>query len=411
MKFLEQYKNLSREIYVLFFGRVVTSMGALIWPMLTLILKNKLGYDATTIATVTLVMSVLAFPMMLIGGKVADTLNRKWTIVCCDLVTVATYILCGILPLSNFSIILLFLGSVFATIEGPSYDALIADLSDSEGREKAYSLQYLGSNLGLVLAPTLGGLLFENYLGLAFIITGIATLSSTVLIIFFIRRTSVEKKHISKYEERQDGVGLLDILRRRKIILLYAFLIGVAGLVYSQYNYLLPLNMEMLYGARGATIFGTLTSTNAFVVIAATPIITTFVGKLMDVRKILVGEILIVGGLFGYLFVQGMIPMYYVLMAIFTVGEVFNTLGTQPYMTRRIPSTHWGRVNSLVGAFQGGFSAIGNILVGKIVDSRGYSAAWVTVGILGAVTILTALLLVLRDRRAFPLLYEEKHDE
>ena len=43
MKFIQQYKNLSKEIYILFFGRVVTSMGSLIWPLLTLILKNKLG--------------------------------------------------------------------------------------------------------------------------------------------------------------------------------------------------------------------------------------------------------------------------------------------------------------------------------------------------------------------------------
>ena len=37
MKFIQQYKNLSKEIYILFFGRVVTSMGSLIWPLLTLI--------------------------------------------------------------------------------------------------------------------------------------------------------------------------------------------------------------------------------------------------------------------------------------------------------------------------------------------------------------------------------------
>ena len=30
MKFIQQYKNLSKEIYILFFGRVVTSMGSLI---------------------------------------------------------------------------------------------------------------------------------------------------------------------------------------------------------------------------------------------------------------------------------------------------------------------------------------------------------------------------------------------
>lgn len=201
MKFIQQYKNLSKEIYILFFGRVVTSMGSLIWPLLTLILKNKLGYNATTIATITMAMSILQFPMLLLGGKLADTMNRKKIIVCCDMVTVISYIICGLLPLSGYSIALFYLAGVFATIEGPSYDALVADLSDSESREKAYSLQYLGMNLGLVLSPTIAGFLFENYLGLAFIITGIATFSSTLLIILFVKQLRVEKKKVSEYEE------------------------------------------------------------------------------------------------------------------------------------------------------------------------------------------------------------------
>ena len=406
MKFIQQYKNLSKEIYILFFGRIVTSMGSLIWPLLTLILKNKLGYSATTIATLTMAMSILQFPMMLLGGKLADTLNRKWIIVICDLVTVTAYIICGILPLSNFSIALIYLAGVFATIEGPSYDALVADLSDSESREKAYSLQYLGMNLGLVLSPTIGGLLFENYLWLAFILTGLATLSSTILILLFIKRLSVEKKNISAYEEKRENESVFRILRERKALILYALVCGFGGIVYAQFNYLLPLNMENLYGAKGATLFGMLTSTNALVVIIATPLITTFMSRLMDVRKIFVGESLIVLGLFGYRFVQGAIGLYFILMIIFTIGEVFNTLGHQPYMTRRIPSTHWGRVNSFVNTVSGFCSGVGNILIGKIVDTSGYDVAWFVVGIIGAVAITLIVLLNLLDKRQFKLLYE-----
>lgn len=406
MKFIQQYKNLSKEIYILFFGRIVTSMGSLIWPLLTLILKNKLGYSATTIATLTMAMSILQFPMMLLGGKLADTLNRKWIIVICDLVTVTAYIICGILPLSNFSIALFYLAGVFATIEGPSYDALVADLSDSESREKAYSLQYLGMNLGLVLSPTIGGLLFENYLWLAFILTGLATLSSTILILLFIKRLSVEKKNISAYEEKRENESVFRILGERKALILYALVCGFAGIVYAQFNYLLPLNMENLYGAKGATLFGMLTSTNALVVIIATPLITTFMSRLMDVRKIFVGESLIVLGLFGYRFVQGAIGLYFILMIIFTIGEVFNTLGHQPYMTRRIPSTHWGRVNSFVNTVSGFCSGVGNILIGKIVDTSGYDVAWFVVGIIGAVAITLIVLLNLLDKRQFKLLYE-----
>ena len=408
MKFIQQYKNLSKEIYVLFFGRIVTSMGSLIWPLLTLILKNKLGYNATTIATLTMAMSILQFPMLLLGGKLGDTLNRKKIIIVCDLVTVVSYIICGLLPLSNYSIALFYIAGVFATIEGPSYDALVADLSDSESREKAYSLQYLGMNLGLVLSPTIGGLLFENYLWLAFILTGLATLSSTILIILFIKRLSVEKGNVSAYEEKRENESVFRILRERKTLILYALVCGFGGIVYAQFNYLLPLNMETLYGAKGATIFGMLTSTNAIVVIIATPLITTFLSRLMDVRKIFIGESLIVLGLFGYRFVQGAMVPYFILMILFTIGEVFNTLGHQPYMTRRIPSTHWGRVNSFVNTVNGLFAGVGNIFIGKIVDVKGYDMAWLVVGVLGAVAIILVVMLNLVDKRQFGLLYGGK---
>ena len=386
----------------------MTSMGSLIWPLLTLILKNKLGYNATTIATLTMAMSILQFPMLLLGGKLADTLNRKKIIIVCDLVTVVSYIICGLLPLSNYSIALFYIAGVFATIEGPSYDALVADLSDSESREKAYSLQYLGMNLGLVLSPTIGGLLFENYLWLAFILTGLATLSSTILIILFIKRLSVEKGNVSAYEEKRENESVFRILRERKTLILYALVCGFGGIVYAQFNYLLPLNMETLYGAKGATIFGMLTSTNAIVVIIATPLITTFLSRLMDVRKILIGESLIVLGLFGYRFVQGAMVPYFILMILFTIGEVFNTLGHQPYMTRRIPSTHWGRVNSFVNTVNGLFAGVGNIFIGKIVDVKGYDMAWLAVGVLGAVAIILVVMLNLVDKRQFGLLYGGK---
>ena len=405
-KFLDQYRHLSREIYVLFWGRTVTSMGALIWPLLTLILKNKLGYAATTIALITMVMGFIQFPMMLLGGKLADSHNRKHIIVLCDLVTVACYIIAGFIPLSWKSIALFYLAGVFATIEGPAYDALVADLSDSDSREQAYSLQYLGLNLGLVLAPTLGGFLFENYLWLAFLITAGATFSSTLLILIFVKRLRVEKTHVSQYEKTREGVSAFTVLRERKSLIIYALLGGFGGIVYGQFNYLLPLNMEALYGAKGAEIFGLLTSVNALTVIIATPVISTFLGGIRDVRKILLGETLIVLGLFGYRFVQMQMVLYFVLMVLFTLGEVFNTLGTQPYMTRRVPSTHWGRIQSFASIVSSLFSSFGNLCIGRILDSRGFDTAWLTVGLAGAMVITLASLLTLTDKKQFPLLYQ-----
>ena len=47
---ISQYKGLRRENYILCFGRLVTAMGAMVRPMLTMILSQKLGMNAVQVA-------------------------------------------------------------------------------------------------------------------------------------------------------------------------------------------------------------------------------------------------------------------------------------------------------------------------------------------------------------------------
>ena len=168
LTFLSQYKGLRKEIYVLFFGRVVTNLGAMVWPMLTMIMSQKLGMDASTIAVVMVLAGIVMVPANVFGGKLADRFNKKKIIVYFDILSIICYITCGLVPLSYITIGLFFIAGIGQNLEGPSYNALLADLSTTADREKAYSLMYLGGNLGLVLSPTIAGLLFKNYLWLSF---------------------------------------------------------------------------------------------------------------------------------------------------------------------------------------------------------------------------------------------------
>lgn len=74
---LGQYKGLRREVYVLFWGRTATNMGAMIWPMMTLILSDKLGLNPSEIAFMTICLGLLELPVSMIGGKLADHCNKK----------------------------------------------------------------------------------------------------------------------------------------------------------------------------------------------------------------------------------------------------------------------------------------------------------------------------------------------
>ncbi|MEA4912687.1 MAG: MFS transporter [Oscillospiraceae bacterium] len=403
----KMYKGLRREIYILFYGRIVTNMGSLIWPMLTLILTNKLGMSASQVASLLLVMSLVQLPFALLGGKLADRFNKRNIIIVCDLVTVACYILCFFIEISMTLVLLFFIGGLFATLEHPAYDALVADLSTAAERERAYSLSYLGANLGLVLAPTLGGLLFENHLSLAFLITGVSTLSSTILIFFLIKDvTRSRDTSPGSYElDAAQGASTLSVLRERPVILLFFACAALSSLVYSQFNFLIPINMERLYAAQGAVLFGTLTSLNCIVVVLGTPLITARFAHIREAGKIIIGEALIGASLAMYIFIQGCVPLYYVSMLIFTVGEIFATLGKQPYIMKRIPATHRGRVASLNLIIATGFQVTAQKFVGVLADTRELRFVWCVIALLGAASVLLCALLRRADRKEYPLLY------
>ena len=148
MNLISQYKGLRKENYVLCFGRFVTAMGAMVRPMLTMILSQKLGMNAVQVAWITALMGILTIPANLIGGKMADRFNKKMNIVYLDMISVISYIICGLIPLTTKSIVLMFIASTCQNMENPSYNSLTADITLSKDRERGYSLQYLTANLG-----------------------------------------------------------------------------------------------------------------------------------------------------------------------------------------------------------------------------------------------------------------------
>ena len=406
-KIFQMYGGLKREIYILCFGRFVTAMGALIWPMLTLILKSKLGFDAEQVALWFLIFGILQIPFGLLGGRLTDKYNKRNLILVFDLISVALYIVTAILPLSTTSICIYFIGSLFQHMEWPAYDSMIAELTTDHDREKAYSLQYLASNLGIVFAPTLGGILFNNYLWLSFLICGLAVFSSTILIFLFVPKTIEKVKNHNTYEARAEG-NIFDILKTRKILYFYIVIGCISSMIYAQFNYLLPIQMDEIFLEKGAVFFGMLTSINGAVVIFFTPILTQLTLKWHDLERIALGAFLEIIGICSCFFYRDQLVFYILSMFVFTLGEIINTLGTSPYISKRIPSSHRGRFTSVNNIFTSMASSAGNTVVGKIVVLYSFREGWIFAAVIGIV--LMGMLGVYRgaDKKRFKLLYEKR---
>ena len=307
MKLINQYRGLRREIYILFFGRIVTNLGSMVWPVMTLVLSQKLGFSAAEISYFFIGSGILMLPANLIGGKLADRFNKKWLIVICDGVSIICYVICALIPLGIGTVILFIAAGVFQSMEYPAYDALFADLSTTKDRERAFSLEYLGANLGLVLSPTIAGLLFKDFLWLSFLISGISIAVSTVLIAVLIKDiTPVEdESEEAEYQEKKEGVGVFRVIRENPLLLIYIIGAALYYAAYGQYGYIMPLDMASVHGDNGAVIFGTVSSLNCIIVVICTPLITKIFSKLRDTGKILTGRILVFSGYMIFLLLLG----------------------------------------------------------------------------------------------------------
>ena len=408
MNLFNQYRGLRKEIYILFFGRIVTNLGSMVWPLVTLIMNQKLGLDASAVAVLMVAAGLALLPVNLLGGRLADRFNKKRIIVVCDSVSIAFYILCGLLPLSLGSLCLIVAAAACQTMEYPAYDALIADLTATRDRERAYSLNYLGANLGLVLSPTIAGFLFKNALWLAFILSGVAIGCSTVLIQLKLKDIApVEDTNpAARYQASRQGEGLWPVLRDNPVVLAYILLMGLYYTAYQQFGYLMPLDMGRVHGEDGALIFGTVNSLNCLVVILFTPLISHAFRRLCETKKTLAGVLLQTAGFALFSAMLGRVPFYYAAMLLFTWGEIFSTIAEGPYLSTRIPASHRGRVNGVISVATSALTSAGQLATGRIYDTLGSPAAWVFTLGLDAAAIALCVVLIAWDRRRYAGLYE-----
>ena len=222
---LEQYRGLRRENYILAFGRLVTGLGSMVWPMMTLILSQKMGVSAKGVSVLLAAAMVGMAPAVYLGGRISDKRDKKQTIVILDLLSTVAFVTCAFIPMSWISIGLMFFGSLCQNMENPAYNALTADLTVTEDRDRSYSLQYLCANLGLVMSPTLAGLLFKSHLWLVFLINGLSIFCSAVLIQFFVIDTvpSVETGAKAEYQKEKHNDNVVRVLKDNPLILLFIF--------------------------------------------------------------------------------------------------------------------------------------------------------------------------------------------
>ena len=189
MKYFRPYLELSRTVYILFFARIINSIGSFVYPLLAILLTLKLGFPEDAAGRITTIAIASGGIGLLVGGKLSDRFGRKRILVIGSFLGASSFLVCAFLGTSQIIPFFLIAGNFFSLMQYPAVNAMLIDVTDKKTRQNAFSLLYLGTNIGIAIGPLMAGFLINNHLSLFFIIDAATTILSLIPILLFIKDT------------------------------------------------------------------------------------------------------------------------------------------------------------------------------------------------------------------------------
>ncbi len=379
-----QYRGLPRDLYILAAARAIASAGAFIMPMLTLILTQKMGLTAAQAGLLVSGASFSYVPGSLIGGKLADTFGRKKVILIAEVLSAVSWIVCGFFPESTSIIPFIIVAYLCMGAIDPSSTALITDLTPPDKRKTAFSLSYLGHNLGIAIGPLIAGFLFLNHARWMFWGDGITTLVAALLILFFVAESKPQTDATAHNEKEASVEGSVwPVLRARPFLIWFTLANFLLTFCYAQLFFSLPLQLESLFGDRGAQSFGWVMTVNAVTVLLMTPFIIAITKKIHAIFNVaMAGGLFVIG--FGAIYWASNLWVFLATTIVWTFGEILSSTNANAYIASHSPQSHRARINSILPLVFGMGFGLAPMIMGQFIETYSIQNAWLLVMMLSA---------------------------
>lgn len=382
---LSSYKGLAPSVYFLFIARTINSLGDFVYPLITMYLTLKLGMSENQTGFFVTLAAIAAGPGVLLGGYLGDRMERKKIIIGGQFAS-SILVLISVFYINTLTIAyLLILSMFFMSITRPIYNAMLIDFTHSDGeRKSAFSLLYLGINIGIAIGPLVAGVFFEDYLKGVFIGISICTLISTLLIILFVRESKISNNTTEVNSNPVESKNSFAVLFKRPILFTFILLSIFNFFIYIQYSFSMPLQMNSLFDQKGPALYGSLMTVNAISVIILTPVLNSLTKKILPILIIAIGALFYAIG-FGMFYIANIYFVISLCTIIWTIGEIMVQTNLNVYIAKHSPISHRGRFNSFL-LFTGSLGySLGPYIMGKYINNFGVNLAWPLIFIIGIV--------------------------
>ena len=375
--------------WLLFFGMLVSTIGtSMVWPFLTIYIRQTLNVPLTTIAGLITLSSVCSLISSSFVGQLSDRFGRKSIMVFSLLVNALTfYLFSQAATLTHFAILMAVRGLIIRLYRIAA-DALVADMLPPDERLEAFSFMRTANNTGIAIGPAIGGFLAATSYDIAFYIAAAVLLLFGLAILFALKdvpRTFPEPDQDDKPRKRRlFGPVLRDrrfvsfsaayVLTRVASILVFSLLA-----VYAKENFNLPESQ-----------YGFLMTINAGMVVFFQLLVTRLTVKYRTFSTLALGSLFYAVGV-GSIALGNNFWTFGVSIVVMTIGELLVAPTATTTVANLAPPDMHGRYMGAFWVLVSIARAIGPMFGGLLNDNISPASIWYGGGflaLLGAVMFL-----------------------
>jgi MFS family permease len=379
-----------RQFWLLFWGMLVNaSGGSMVWPFLTIYLRERLQVPLTTVALMLTAHSLAGLISGSVAGPLVDRFGRKGAMVLS--LSMSSVVMLGMSQASSLTTFLglMLLGGAVQPLYRVGVDAMVADLIPPTERPGAYALLRMIANLGVAIGPAVGGFVASVSYTVAFYIAAGAHAVFAGLLLIFARETLPRGEH--GHAPRLGGYGR--VLRDHPF-LAFCAAYALAGIAYSLMMVLLPVYAKENFGVPERA-YGFIMATNAAMVVLLQYATTRRTQRHPSMSVLAVGSVFYAVGV-GLVGLSSSFFGFWLSMVVLTVGEMIMIPTSTALTASLAPPDMRGRYMSVYALTWGLGFGIGPVIGGLLNDRLAPVAIWAFGALVG---VLAAAAFAMLSRR------------
>jgi MFS family permease len=367
--------------------------GGMVWPFLTIYIRQHLDIPLTTVALLLTLNSVAGLLSTSLAGPLVDRFGRKGAMFVSLSASCLLYLaMTQAGSLAPWAVLIILLG-MFGPLFRVGSNAMVADLVEPESRANAYALLRMSNNLGIAIGPMIGGFVAAVSYSWAFLIAATAYAIFALLLLLMVKETLPQAGSASAAVSGDRGYGLL--LRDRHF-LAFCLVSTLAVVPASIMMVLLPVYAKEQYGVIESQ-YGFIMAANAAMVVFFQYPVTQVTKRYPHLPVLAVGALLYGLGVGSVALGQGFVA-FLVSMIVMTLGELILVPTGTALAANLSPPNMRGRYMGVYGLTWSLGFGLGPVIGGLLNDNIAPVAIWFGALVTGLLATAGFILLSLRLR-------------